>query len=94
MAAKYGSINCILFLLKFKNIDPNKKDIHYKLPIDYLLENVHQYNDDNREMFLNLAKKTKYEVLSDKDMLVRMNSWQITDYENHIEKKNVNMMCS
>jgi len=83
-----------LFLLNFKNIDPNKKDIHNKLPIDYLIDILHQDNDHNREMFLLLASKTKFEDLSEKDMLVRMNSWQMSAFENHIEQKNVNMICS
>ena len=94
LAAKYGAINCLLFILEFKNIDPNKKDINDKLPLDYLLENFNHFNGDNREMFLSLAKKTNYDVLSGINMLTRLNSWQITDYENHIERKNVNMICS
>lgn len=83
-----------MFLLKFKNIDPNKRDVQGKLPIDYLIENFNQYNEDNREMFLALAKKTNYEVLSDNNMLLKLNSWQMSNYENHIEKKNVNMICA
>jgi len=89
----HGSLDCLLFLLKFKNIDPNKKDIHDKLPLDYLIENFNHYNERNREMFLGLAKKTNNEIISNNNMLLRMNSWQMNEYENNIEVKKINMMC-
>jgi len=93
LSAKYGSINCLLFLLKFKNIDPNKNDSENRIPLDFLIENFKHFNDNNKKMFLSLGSKTKIEILSDYHKQSIFNSWQTEIYENYLINKDIKILC-
>ena len=63
----YGSKKCLIFLLNFKNLDPNKKDNSDKIPLNYLIENYSQENENNKDMFVHLSLKTNYDLIFNDD---------------------------
>ncbi len=93
LSAKYGSKECLLFLLKFKNVEPDKRDNFNKIPLNYLIENFSQENQINKDMFFNLCSKTSKEIIESNEIQCSLKAWQLNLYENEIEN-NIKLVCT
>lgn len=72
----FGAKECLKYLIKFDFLDPNEEDNFGKIPLEYLIENHNEENDDNKIMLVHLLMKTNLNSLKIKEIPNFFNIWQ------------------
>jgi hypothetical protein len=86
-----GAKNCLFYILSFRILNPNEKDISNNTPLFYLLANHSDETPNNKEMFLRLSRYSDITVAGNTGIpLYKLFcDWQVDVYKKFIKKTNL-----